>query len=90
VTDLRNKTAADFPFLWQRLKVCPVYGALSVVWGSYGVYRRENADEDDRVGTTAYEVWHWPSDTAESDWFTYSDAIREARRLYAEERWPDA
>jgi hypothetical protein len=84
----RQKTS-DFPFFWQRREVCPVYGALHVVWGDYGVYRRDNADEDDRGGTTAWEVWHWPSNTAESDWFTLSDAIREARRLYAEMRWPN-
>lgn len=82
------KSAADFPFRWQREEVCPVYAHFHVEWGSYGVLKRVNADEDDRGGTTAWEVWHWPTNSAESDWFTYADAIKEARRLYAAERWP--
>lgn len=89
--NLRLRTAADFPFWWQRVKVCPIYRELVKWgrWGDYGVYKRENADEDDQGGTTAWEVWHWPSNTTESDWFTYIDAILEARRLYAAMRWPN-
>ena len=70
-TDLR--TGADFPFGWQRLKACPLYDELTVR-GDYGYRMNTQADEDDRGGHVAWEVWHWPSGTVESDWFTASDA----------------
>jgi hypothetical protein len=65
--------AADFPFGWQRLKACPIYAEL-VIRGDYGYRGNPHADEDDRGGHVAWEVWHWPSNTVESDWFTASDA----------------
>lgn len=75
-------STAQFPFLWQRVKVCPVYPELTV-WGDYGFRRNDDADEDERGGHTAWEVWHWPTNSVESDWFTQIDAIRETRRLHA-------
>jgi hypothetical protein len=79
----------SFPFYWQRVKACPVYPELLAVWGEYGYRRNDDADEDDRGGHVAWEVWHWPSNSVESDWFTQADATREARRLYAAMRWPE-
>jgi len=81
-------SAADFPFGWQRVKACPYYPTFWLRHGSYGVRLNEHADEDDRGGHTAWEVWHWPSNTVESDWFTFADAVRACRGLYAAERWP--
>jgi hypothetical protein len=68
-------------FRWQRIKACPIYEEFGAVWGEYGYRRNAHADMDDRGGTVAWEVWHWPSNTVEPDWFHAIDAIREARRL---------
>jgi hypothetical protein len=84
-----HRKASDYPFLWQRVQVCPHYPAFCLRHGSYGVRLNEHADEDDRGGHMAWEVWHWPSNTVESDWFMLSDAIKACRELYAAERWPD-
>lgn len=73
----------DFPFGWQRIKACPLYPDFLMVRGDYGLRLNRDADEDDRGGRTAWEVWHWPSNTVESDWFTAADAWREIGELHA-------
>lgn len=75
-----ERTLEDFQFSWQRLAACSVYGELHV-FGAYGVRLNTEAEEDDRGGHTAWEVWHWPSGTVESDWFTASDAYGECVSL---------
>lgn len=58
-------------------------GAKPTADAEYGYRLHLNADEDDRGGTTAWVVWHIPSRTADSDWFTACDAV--ARVLELEE-----
>jgi hypothetical protein len=84
------KGETDFPFMWQRRKVCPIYPEFEAVWGEYGFRRNDAADEDDRGGHVAWEVWHWPTNSVESDWFTYFDAMMGTRRLAAAKWWPEA
>jgi hypothetical protein len=88
ITHLPN--AADYPFLWQRVKVCPIYPEFVVVRGDYGLRLNRDAEEDDRGGHIAWEVWHWPSNTAESDWFTVGDAWRAMAELLAPKEDGDA
>lgn len=70
----------DFSVGWHYTEACPVYGELHVL-GEYGVRLNTDADEDDRGGYTAWEVWHWPTNSCESDWFGPADAYRECVRL---------
>lgn len=77
------RTGRTLPFYWQRIAACSVYDELHCL-GDYGVRRNPDADEDDRGGHVAWEVWHWPSGTVESDWFNARDAYRECVRLHRE------
>lgn len=76
-------TAATFPGhepdLVDRLRA--ILKAVCPQFGSYEVRLNQDADEDERGGHTAWEVWDWRSETVVSDWFTASDAHNECLRL---------
>lgn len=57
----------------------------SARFGSYEVRLNLHADEDDRGGHVAWEVWNWRIGAVESDWFTAPDAHVECLRLADEE-----
>lgn len=56
--------------------------------GDYEVRLNLEADEDDRGGHLAWEVWNWRTGCVESDWFKASDAYRECLRLTQENHKP--
>ena len=76
----QNPARRDWPH-WRYKQLCPVIGELHLL-GEYGVRLNTQADEDDRGGHVAWEVWHWPTNSVESDWFLASDAYHECRRLH--------
>jgi hypothetical protein len=52
--------------------------------GEYEYRYNPHAEQDDRGGTVAWEVWHWPTETVMSDWFTATDAGLEVVALQAQ------
>jgi hypothetical protein len=64
----------------------PYYKGHRPAGSEYEVRFNRHAEEDDRGGHVAWEVWHWPTETVESDWFTATDAYNECLRLTNEVR----
>ena len=51
----------------------------------YEVRLNTAADVDERGGHVAWEVWHWPTETVDSDWFKASDAYRRVLTLASQD-----
>lgn len=64
------------------------YGLGAGCGGDYEVRLNTRADEDDRGGHVAWEVWQRSTQTVQSDWFKASDAYLECLDLtYPPDRW---